>query len=279
MKISELFETTADGSDSITYKPVKVDDYEYAVNLIKKHASDAMWMLEKDRPIYRGSSSARIISDIAIADPSKTKRISSNTENYYTLILDNHPEMKDFPKRSRSFIGTTARERGKAYAYSDKNLYALIPFNGTKIGIVGYDDIWELEINIFGETIKINKLNTLFSRLGIRTLDINDLKEYAKKLKNDEQEIKKFFTVFDIWSWPSRPDTIDEAKNFAKNFMDHIWKAYSPTQTGLKWETTATMNKALVNEEVWVGGKCLVIKNNYWERLVHYYKNQYYESK
>jgi len=272
MKVSELFETTKPGTERIKYD-VQLHKYDSdpkdGIALMKKYASDAMWMLEKNRPIYRGTN--RWIGgpggEISIADPSKSERISSNTSNHYTVILDNHPEMKDFPKRSKSFIASTNYDRAFKFASGEvDNFFILIPFNGVKIGIVPKEDIWDLDIHFLGLYYNITGMNSTFIELGVLSKSIDDIKEYARKVKDNRRNYDEFVREF-----RNSKITDDILWNARQDLMKVIWDAYSPKHTGLSCETTATMDRTLPNNEVWIGGKCLVIKYTFWEKMVNEY--------
>lgn len=264
MKIQELFETRKYDSEPVKYDVqlhgIKSDPKD-GIALMKKYASDAMWMLKKNRPIYRGTTK-RIINDVSIADPSKSERISSNTSNHYTIIFDNHPEMKDFPKRSKSFIASTNSGRSLEYAGVDiDRLYVLIPFNNVKIGIVPAEDIWDLTITFLGyKGYDIEEMNRVFDEFGIKSNSIDDFKAFAKDLKDDKREFKMF-----------KDETLRQVR---KDFMKVIWDAYSPKRTGLTYETTATMDRTLPNNEVWIGGKCLCVRFWFWHNMIEEYNKK-----
>lgn len=266
MKINELFETKKPGSEPVKYDvqlPGIKSNPEDGIELMKKHASDAMWMLETKRPIYRGIG-RKITDDISIADPSKSERVSSNTMNYYTIILDNHPEMKDFPKRSKSFIASTNIMRAAGYASDEYNqLYVLIPFNGVKIGIVPEEDIWDVTVNFLGQKIGIEEMNTSFDTLDVLSRSIDDIETFAEKIKNDTRRYVLFAHEF-----KSSKITDYKLWNARQDLMKVIWDAYSPKHTRLTVETTATMDRTLPNNEVWIGGKCLCIRYLFWKNMV-----------
>lgn len=267
MKVQELFEKAI--NKTIEYKSIESINTSDTIEIIKKYASDALWMLKENRPIYRGSVQAfdKIASNVSIADPSKTKRKSSNTKNYYTLIFDNHPEMKDFPKRSRSFIASTDLDKALSYGGQDyDNLYVLIPFNGVKMGIVHSEDIWDLRIDLFGENWDLKRANTVFRNLGLTDNSFNEFIKYEKQINKPggtSELLKKNFAATILGS----KDDIDY---YTENFLKHIFDAYSPKRIGLTVATTATMPHNL-NSEVWIGGKCLVIKYNHWKNVVEKY--------
>ncbi len=251
----------AAGHESPKFTAISGDILEY----LKKHCSDALWMLNtKSTRIYRGDSESNLgKSGYAYVDPSLTERASENTSNYYTEIFDNIPSMQKFPKRSRSFIASTDQTRASEYD-DDGNVIVLIPFNGVKIGSVENTDMWDTTINFFGKDKQIETLNSVFDNL-IGSDSWESILEYDSKLKAADAEsneddvetakraaykLKRFYTLFPKWSYP---------KSIHLQFLEEIKRAYSPSETGFKVYTTKTLPKTDHESEVWVGGPCVAL--------------------
>ncbi len=73
-----------------------------------------------------------------IIDPKQSTRISRNTSNYYTWIIDNSPRWKQFPKRSNSLICTGDYWKARNYGRT----YMVMPIDGAKFGVCPDSDIW-----------------------------------------------------------------------------------------------------------------------------------------
>lgn len=215
-------------------------------------------MLTEDRPIYRGMHDNSNISKqtgFSIVDTSATVRGSQNASNYYTVILDNHPDRKQFPKRSRSFIGTI--ESISTHGYGD--LFCIIPFDNVPIGIVNHRDIWDTEISMFGRTFSIIAWNDLFESAGIQDT-IESIKKFDSDLKaGNSSALRRFEKYFGV-----------NPKKYSNIFLETIWDAYSAKATGHSVATTATIEHKLFNTdtEVWVGGKVVVICHEVWDKLL-----------
>lgn len=110
MKLHELLEAAV--GKLPTFDKLEIEE---AIHLLNKHCKNALWMLEENKSIYRGDVSNEKNSFTTI-DTNLTTRKSQNTSNYYTMILDNHPEMKDFPKRSKSLICSTSLDDARVYS-------------------------------------------------------------------------------------------------------------------------------------------------------------------
>jgi len=83
-----------------------------------------------DTPIYR---SVKLTGDYYIITNNR-ERQSAYATNYYTLLFNNLPSWKRYPKRQH--ICTD-----KPFKYRGGESYRVIPFNGAKVGIVPSDDM------------------------------------------------------------------------------------------------------------------------------------------
>ena len=219
-------------------------DLEKAVELFREHCKDAVKMVSLDAPIYRGTS--REMTGAFLVDPSKTERISQNTSNYYTMLFDNNPDNSKFPKRGRSFICSTKRYISRGYG----QLYALIPFDGVAIGEVHETDFWNLKVNVLGNKVGVETLNSLFSQMNLDATP-----ESFKNVTSDSLSVTHFrkygseviFRKYD-------EENVDE---FLDNFYENCLDLYNGEKLGLSVATTKNV-KINEEQEVWVGGKCLM---------------------
>jgi hypothetical protein len=74
------------------------------------------------------------------AVPSMIQRISANTANYYTLLLDSFESWNNYPNRSRSLICTSLKGFNNASEYG--SVFIVLPCDGAKIGVCSDNDIW-----------------------------------------------------------------------------------------------------------------------------------------
>src|SRR5574344_698462 len=114
------------------YKPLSINDIDF------NKCDVALENYKKGIRIYRGMP-----SDIPIlyGDYSNNIRRSTDTNNYYTEILDNSPDWRDYPKRSKSFICSVAQARAKSCS-NGHDFYVVLPLNDPVIGVCGTNDIW-----------------------------------------------------------------------------------------------------------------------------------------
>jgi len=235
--------------------------------------------------IYRGNRSS---DTLAVVDPKTSTRTSQNTDNYYTLFIDNDPSWSKFPKRSKSLICTTDYSKSILYG----NGYVMFPVNGSDIGICPKGDIWGsfkgLEssggndgflallfesfndmftvINksgeikeCFNEDFSIESLvNSMLSRskpTKHKTYD-DDIGTFKKQLKYLDQHIKKNGPDIYLGYLP----LID--KLFNTFYKGDMYKCISdildPKRSGFKLQKVG--KKLPTNgHEVWTDGKCLMM--------------------
>jgi hypothetical protein len=240
--------------DSPNYKNL---DIIKAVDLLKEKCKGSLWMFEENKFIYRGFRDVNY--NYAEVDTAETERKSQNTKNYYTVILDNNPLCKGFPKRSRSFICSTDYEKATRYGET----YIVVPTDGAKIGIVGAEDIFTIRTKLFNKddnhTDSFYTLNCNFEEMDMPD-NIDDFKNVDKILKNPNDKdylywVKKFQKGFGFYI------------NY-NNFLGDIWKAYSPKSTGFKNATGKTFkSKYIFNSEVWIEGEVILIKHEIYKKI------------
>jgi hypothetical protein len=159
--------------------------------------------------IYRNVK--KFYDNYGYVDPSKSTRKSANTSNHYTLMMDNLPEWKAFPKRSKSVICITNLEFR----------YIVLPKNGAKIAVCPNSDIWVSFGNIFlislnyilSDLYKIEDKNFNTMKKQMENISINNIRSKGEKLgyaplikllnyvtneKNLFELVKKFLNPFEF---------------------------------------------------------------------------------
>jgi hypothetical protein len=255
---------------AVTREPAfEIKGAEEAMTIIATHCKDAHWMMEENRPLYRGqknlSDTIRAAGYVAV-DTAATERRSENTSNYYTMILDNNPAMKGFPKRARSFIGSTDKMTASSFARSwddeGGKTYAMIPYDGVKIGVCPRGDMWNNTVELLDVHRDIADMNDSFEFCGLKPT-LESFKEFDEALRDgDENALKRFKKIFH--------NAFTEGKT--DDFLNNVWYAYRPSVLGLTACTTKTLPHELRNKEVWVGGKVLLVDLRVWTELVEQFK-------
>lgn len=245
---------------------------EKAIELLNTKCKNALWMLHENKPLYRGDESVLFpASGFKAVDSNKSERRSQNTSNFYTIILDNHPDRKNFPKRSKSFVATT--DKSYALGYTDEEPFIIIPEDSAKIGFVNKNDMWNTRIKLFDYSVGIEDHNDMFEyiffnggkfKVSPNSIGIDDFYKFDKALKTGDEEAFKIL---------SKAIGTKRANIYRNSFIEDIWKAYSAESTGHTVHTTKNMphNK---NSEVWVGGKMVFIQPKVWEDMRKAYRGK-----
>jgi hypothetical protein len=203
--------------------------------------------------IYRGVDG--IDDDFLFVDPSKYLRKSANTDNYYTLLIDNTSSWKKYPKRSKSIICST----DKVYASTYGTLYKVYPINNAKIGVCYTNDIWSA--TSINNNTTFYDLNTLLNVIlkGFykynKDDDYNMLIKYLKKVDDDYEKISELlnelrfkFTIFDMYL-----NSDEQFKDFVENIMN-------PNKCG--FELKKAGDYLPTKREVWIGEPCVLVKES-----------------
>lgn len=226
-------------------------DLDEGLELIKSKCSNGLKLFLEGKGFYRSDKNFRKLNGnkVWLVDPSKTTRKSENTTNQYTEIFDNHPEMKDWPKRSSSYIASTSEARASKFSGAPR---ALIPFDGVKIGFVNKDDMWNINIQAFGDLSSPQAINFLLNSMNLQTL--LDIKKFSNELKEkNESALSTLHNNLKLYY-----GNTEDIEKYTNHFYDEILKAYSPKTLGFTMGTTANL-KWHDNSEVWIGGPCFVL--------------------
>jgi len=234
-----------------------------ATKLIKDNCSDIIKQYEKStNRIYRGKHGTS--SDYQLVTPGKgTQRMSRNTRNYYTLLMDNLPAWKFYPKRSRSIVCSTNKYKANEYG----TLYVVLPYNKAKIGVCLQEDIWDssyenFNINLMEFNIFLQGLLTASTKQNNINFDKN-WKSLTNIFKDSEARIQSL-------SWYYKDNNQFVKKIFepiqnGKSYIEVLNKIINPNKLNIKLETPKTIN--LKNQiEVWVSkSSSILIKADIFE--------------
>ena len=233
------------------------------VKWCKTNASEYLPHIKKN-PIYRGMPMS---TKMGVFDTNSLNRKSANTVNYYTIWMDNNPDWKDFPKRSKSYICSNNDDTSSDFGH----VHLIIPADGSKIGIVNGPDLWygfdyidrmignsmdgfmsdtqEL-LMIANEHEHLSEYNlahknyaALCSCLKRVTFDvIIDANENSRHV----DEWGKYIQAFKTHGFRTLYDLYEKAMDPTKNDFSHI----------VSGNTTFTDN----DNEIWVQGKCAFLR-------------------
>ena len=254
-------------SESLSFKQFIEESFsantmslEKTAEYFKQHGSQYAWMLDDEKYIWRGDRKFNTPTGKAnIVDVNKTTRVSANTSNHYTLIFDNHPEMKDFPKRSKSLICSTDYDRAKQYqGFLRGAPYIILPTNNSTIGFVKHLDIWDVYVELFGKSMSISTANDVFYSLRIKDDSIKSFYDFADRLKDRESKEALALEQSLLSRNIHAGDEVYE--NLFNDFVGEVFKAFSPSKTEMDWaHGEAAKDFMHDHQEVWVDGTVIVL--------------------
>jgi hypothetical protein len=234
---------------------------EDAIELLKTKHSDAY---KSKFPIYRGIKGSSLPFLYTNPDAGEPRQ-SANTYNYYTLIMDNTPAWKNYPKRSRSLICTTDIDYSTVYGSLP---YIVYPENGAKIGVCPTDDIWGSFSEFNGRvSMTLDDMNDCIRQI----LDVYDLHPkivtYGSLIRNfefiDDEKHTNKVKQSSYYKHPSRFEDVyvaylESNKTFLK-FMEE--DVLDPKRN--KFNVVKSGDDLPLGREVWVGGPCVLVRNDY----------------
>jgi len=202
--------------------------------------------------------------EFMLSDPSVGVRLSRTYSNYITLLMDNLPMWKGWPKRSKSLICATSE--GQAFGWGTGNKptrYIVIPYDSCKIGICRTSDIVTSFSELGSIITLVESIDDIFKKYDIK-VDDTSWDSTRKGLERLAREYKvRMHSTF-----KGRPATIwhiIEKWNIEKgSFIDFLDKLLAPRKNGFKLYRAGSLPKTAIYEgvEAWVGeGKCLLVSN------------------
>lgn len=219
-------------------------------------------MREVRSPHYNPNTVKQELKQYYIVEPSSDLRKSHNTENYYTLYIDNAPEWSMFPKRE--IICTTSKTHSSWYG----STYVVVPFDGAKFGVCPDMDIWDTFENRCG--LSPNVLFELFRKIA------NSVNADEKVFLNDTN-----FNVFkqqmlsitkeesDSYQW----NQIETLRN-CQNLYEYFQKIFSPQDYRDHAQNFKVAKYSQIDggtsessNEVWTDAKCILLSMDTYEYL------------
>lgn len=235
---------------------------------LRKHCMASIRNAAANNVIYRG---ARNTVPSGIYNPGSGERQSQNTSNYYTKLLDTNPLNTKFPKRSKSFIGSTDADRARNYTRGVGSLVRVFPFNDVDIGFVNSEDLWDTEMTLLDQHHNIPDVNefwdTFMNDVG-KSGQIPTFEEAMSLIKNAPPEVvigalKKEFMLLN-----DHEAAFKEGRNVAylvKQLLEELPGAYSYENLGCTIESPGEFDAA--GSEVWFSGKCVIVHNEHYPEI------------
>lgn len=225
-----------------------------AVEGIRKHCKKAVDAYYEGTSLYRGVDGGGFI----YIQPSKHVRISANTSNIYTVVMDNTPAWKSYPKRSQSIVCTNNQNTAKGYG----NPYMVFPKDGSNFGICPENDLWQSFWN---------------TAAGMDAMDINDsIENVASGVANyypnvvTLSDLKKMCDAIDksirdnsnSWSKINGKMYGLMTKYYKGDFFDFLTKVFDPKPNNFK-HTNNMKSLPKGDREIWTDGDSYLV-SIYW---------------
>lgn len=255
--------------------------YEEAKEILRTKCSQFLKSNSSPK-IYRG-----IDKDVmfGLVNPSSSTRTSANTSNHYTLLIDNSPRWKDYPKRSKSIICSSDFYRAEEFGIP----YIVIPFDGAKIGVCPEFDFWD-------------GFNGMWKKVGAGKEDYNTLEEFNMQLEDFYRTFSGKKVLPDV-SWESmkaalesaaaqipnaEPSTIPHLTNYVGRYlMNAVKNGKSAILTLQELMSPITNNFDLVDnteisnvkgaKELWTDSNCILFNPSlYVENIINKSKDNSY---
>lgn len=222
---------------------------EKALDLFMAHCEDVSFR----RPMWRGSR--KMTEDAYLIQGELGERVSANTSNHYTILMDRFLPKFGFPRRSQSII--FASHDNEEYTRMYGKVYAIFPFDGVPIGVANNEeDIWHVRFKIgASRTVRpLEQWNDFFANAGIPDYSYEDLVQGIKDtLENPEDEHYHLFE--DVFR---KPEYVEEV----------LEEAYTPPNLNVSVMTSKKVSHLTGAHELWTSGKCVAIRKDVWEALL-----------
>jgi len=255
---------------------------------ISKHYSDAIETLLRNENAIIMTRATGQHFDYKYVNPKKEEtRVSANTFNYYTLIIDNSKSWSKYPKRSQSIICIN-----NDFKTMNDYYYWVVPKNKAIIGECPNYDFWfsfnKKASNMDSDFNEIIRLIINFPHLEkiknkngdpiIKYINMSNIYDYMnaykiklKRFDSSLSEFKKALNNFDKWF---KKQNIFDVPTLKHNLYYHsdwlkewkgepfyklLEKTLNPKENGFKLTTVKYLTSG---KESWTDAECLVIHHD-----------------
>ena len=179
-----------------------------------------------------------------------------------TLLMDNLPSYKKYPKRSRGMICSTDKSTAGDFA-GFGNINHIIPYDTTKIAVASSFDIWESFPAMINNTYQVSDFNdyldNLFNDFNIQKPKTwSDLKSALIQLNTEYDKFKD--TSFDYGDKILKVPLFDTSRDIMKYL--NTW--LSPTKNGMKMG----INNLKPDREIWIQGESTLVNETLVDSII-----------
>lgn len=205
-------------------------------------------------------------------EPSLYSRRSAYTTsqlNYYTMLIDNLPSWKEYPKRTNSIICSTNINKASKYGA----VFNIIPKEGAKIAVCPTSDIWySFEfIKKFRADYQLDTFNDFLHTIVKRYMEIHNksinIYNYKKLVTvlNYASDNKDKFEFQDFRDNYLMDSCIEHGYN---NLLDYFNEyAFNPDINGFKLLEYNSKFKVNVGVEVWTESDSIMIPSMFFKQF------------
>lgn len=194
-------------------------------------------------------------------------RVSRNTDNYYTLIVDHDPDWSNYPPRSASVICTT--QRGVSMGYGTP--YVVLPEGDPLIGICSSSDYWDSYQRVhdmsngYGSLSDLNFTIRMMAKqlVHIDKFQPTDYNHLVQVLEIIDEEILahpvKWSDHVDSADWKMREQAKLLTKTPEGSLLDKIQWLLKPEPNGFAHAHLSEMSQLPDSRELWMHASIYMI--------------------
>lgn len=258
-----------------------LDDENTKIILSTKCRRSVKEYLSQDRGyIWRGVYNRRVTNYQGVGKGEEPRK-SANTYNYYTLFMDNHPSWKSYPKRSESFICTTAGSKANSYG----SRFAVFPLDGSNIGVCPERDLWESFDTLRNHSL--SEFSTLIYRMlryaqeyiNVNSNDDNwptfvRQSETIEKWLHEDYDPERYDSIEDTSEQKRWIDNFSHSQLFLKHFEYSIIELMEYMLSTDRFKVVKSGDSIPPNREVWTDGQCIFV---HADKLTNEWKDEMME--
>lgn len=245
-----------------------------AFKLLNTHCLSGLESIANGSVLFRGVHMK--YGPYSLIDSSTGVRTSKDTNNFYQLMMDNSAALKEYPSRSKSFICSTSY--GSAKSYGDY-VYAVFPYDGTKIAVSSKSDFIGTKIAPFGFGRLLQRISTSFVRIPFNDntersfTSIDDLNKLARSTTEEKLRSNIESYVSSGLVHGERAPMLKFALKHRENFFtDAASMFFTPEKLKLKLVTAGSPIPP--KRECWFSGKAVFLSYQTFEEITKEMKKQ-----
>jgi hypothetical protein len=229
---------------------------EEAVDYVLRNCKKSLDGSTVKRSVHGAWREPYRFTDPKVGEP----RVSRNTANYYTYILDNSSKWSKYPQRSRSLICSIGSRTGAHYVFIE---------DGATIGLCPVWDFWGSFMKL-GIT-DMDDFNRVIEEVACKSIDVckrfddsfNSMRMILSKIDASKRsDPVKFRTLTDkIWKESGRSWIKPYIYNPDFKFIDFLEERLDPEFNGFMLAKAG--DKFTGNKEIWTSGKAVLVRENY----------------